>query len=100
MSPQYISAEDDKSSEEGKDPQHQTGGGHHHFQRPHRNPGQLELGATEIVEGRFDTQRQVVASGGISNSHFRHVWDQYKPQWLMAGLAEVIGVWFFTYCGE
>lgn len=104
--PHYITAEDGKSSDELKGNNYHTGhaaaAGHgsHHFQRPHRTAGQLELGATEIVEGRSDVQRQVVASGGISQSRFRHVWDQRKPQWLMAALAEATGVWFFTYAGK
>ena len=54
MHPVYISAEENKSSEESKE---QSA-----FQRPHRSPGQLELGATEVAEGRGDSdiQRQVV----------------------------------------
>lgn len=92
MHPVYISAEDNKSSEENYE--------HKAFQRPHRNPGQLELGATEIAEGRRDSQRQVVPSAGLANSHARHVWDNYKPNMLVAGIAEAMGVFFFTYCGQ
>lgn len=58
-----------------------------------------ELGITEIAEGRTDTQRQVVASRGISTSQFRAKWQTRRPEWLAAFLAEATGVWFFTLSG-
>ncbi|PWN35790.1 aquaporin-like protein [Meira miltonrushii] len=100
--PQYRPADDDHSSHDDKhvEHDHQNQEALHHFQRPTRTPGQLELGATEIVEGRYDVQREVVASAGIANSHFRHVWDQYRPEWLSALVAEFFGVWFYVFAGE
>lgn len=91
VAPTYrTAANDDDHSSDGKT----------HFQRPHREPGQLELGATEIVEGRLDVPRQVAPSAGISTSHFRHVWDQYRPEWVGALVAEFFGVWFYTFSGQ
>jgi len=101
--PQYRPADDDHSSHDDKHVEHdhvQDASSIHQFQRPARTPGQLELGATEIVEGRFDTQRQVVPSAGLANSHLRHVWDQYRPEWVSALVAEFFGVWFYVFAGE
>lgn len=87
QTPNYIPAQ------EGAEATHQEPS---HFSRPHRTPGQLELGVTEIIEDR-GTPRNVVASAGISESHFRRQWESYKPEWLAAGIAEMFGV-FFCEC--
>ncbi|PWN86782.1 aquaporin-like protein [Acaromyces ingoldii] len=73
---------------------------HHHFQRRHRASGELELGATEIIEGRFDIQRQVVASSGLADSKLRHLWEQIRPDLVSALFAEAVGVWFYCIAGE
>lgn len=82
QTPRYYQA--DESSNEHKD----SGGHDTGFQRPHREHHELELGVTEIAEGRTDVQRIVATSGGLANSQFRARWQTRKPEWLGAMVAE------------
>lgn len=85
--PRYYHADEQGSSGELKDSSndnHAAG----HFQRPHRENHELELGVTEIAEGRTDVQRNVAISGGLANSEFRAKWQTYRPEWLGAFVGE------------
>ncbi|PWN50989.1 aquaporin-like protein [Violaceomyces palustris] len=72
----------------------------HHFQRAHRAPGELELGVTEILEGRADAQRKVAATSGLSEWKGRHVWESNRPEWVSALVAEFFGTLFYCIAGE
>lgn len=94
--PRYYQADEQHS------PEHKHSGSeeHAHFQRPHRDNHQLELGVTEVAEGRADVARQVAISGGLANSAFRAKWQMYRPEWVSALFAEMTGVIFFTVYGQ
>lgn len=59
----------------------------------------IELGLTEVAEGRTDVQRSVVASAGLDHSRFRSKWQTIRPDWLSAVIGEALGVFFFTFMG-
>ncbi|CAO1630218.1 unnamed protein product [Parajaminaea phylloscopi] len=93
--PRYYQADEPRSSSTDRKEEHNES----HFQRPHRDGNQLELGVTEIAEGRLDVQRQVATSGGLAASQFRARWQTYRPEWVSAFVAEFFGVFYFTIMG-
>ncbi len=72
----------------------------HHFQRAHRRNGELELGVTEILEGRTDVQRHVADSAGLANWSGRVKFEQAMPRLIPALVAEFFGTMFYCLAGE
>ena len=72
----------------------------HHFQRAHRKNGELELGVTEILEGRSDVQRHVASSSGLSDWSGRVRLEQAMPKLIPALIAEFFGTMFYCLAGE
>lgn len=73
----------------------------HHFQRAHRKNGELELGVTEVLQGRTDVpSAQVAQSAGLSNWSGRVRLEQSMPKLVPALIAEFMGTMFYCLAGE
>lgn len=94
--PNYISAEHMTHDTSDKDGSNSS----HHFQRAHRGRGELELGVTDILEGRDDVNRHVPATGGLSEWKGRHKWEQWRGDMIPALVAEFFGTMFYCLAGE
>ncbi|PWY97625.1 aquaporin-like protein [Testicularia cyperi] len=95
--PTYIPAEhlaqQDHSDKDGS-------ASSHHFQRADRGRGELELGVTDILEGRTDVNRTVAQSSGLSDWSGRHKWEANRPDWVGPLAAEFFGTMFYCLAGE
>ncbi|GAC72099.1 aquaporin [Moesziomyces antarcticus T-34] len=97
QTPSYIPAEQLQHDVSDKDAGSNSS---HHFQRAHRKNGELELGVTEILEGRTDVQRQVAHSSGLADWSGRVKLEQAMPKLIPALIAEFFGVLFYSLAGE
>ncbi|TKY86197.1 hypothetical protein EX895_005022 [Sporisorium graminicola] len=96
--PSYIPAEQLQQDVSDKD---HNSNSSHHFQRAHRKNGELELGVTEILQGRSDVpSAQVAQSAGLSNWSGRVRWEQAVPRLIPALVAEFFGTMFYCLAGE
>ncbi|GAK65302.1 aquaporin-like protein [Moesziomyces antarcticus] len=97
QTPSYIPADQLQHDVSDKDAGSNSS---HHFQRAHRKNGELELGVTEILEGRTDVQRQVAHSSGLADWSGRVKLEQAMPKLIPALIAEFFGVLFYSLAGE
>lgn len=97
QTPSYIPADQLTHDASDKDANSASS---HHFQRAHRKNGELELGVTEILEGRNDVQRHVASSSGLADWSGRVRFEQSMPKLLPALIAEFFGTMFYCLAGE
>ncbi|SJX62556.1 related to aquaporin 3 [Sporisorium reilianum f. sp. reilianum] len=96
--PSYIPAEQLHPDVSDKD---NTSASSHHFQRAHRKHGELELGVTEILQGRTDVaSAQVAPSAGLADWSGRVRLEQAMPRLVPALIAEFFGTMFYCLAGE
>lgn len=95
--PNYIPADQLQHDVSDKD---NNSNSSHHFQRAHRKNGELELGVTEILEGRTDVQRTVATSSGLADWSGRVRLEQAMPKLIPALIAEFFGTMFYCLAGE
>ncbi|SOV03848.1 related to aquaporin 3 [Ustilago sp. UG-2017a] len=95
--PNYIPADQLQQDVSDKDNHSNSS---HHFQRAHPKNGELELGVTEILEGRTDVQRTVAHSSGLAHWSGRVRLEQAMPRLIPALIAEFFGTMFYCLAGE
>lgn len=96
QTPTYIPAEHLEAGDKDQTSSQES----HHFQRRHRKNGELELGVTEILDGRADVSRPVAPASGLSEWKGRHVWEANRPPLVSALVAEFLGTLFYCIAGE
>lgn len=97
--PNYIPADQLNNHNDASDKDGHSSSSHH-FQRAHRKEGELELGVTEILEGRTDVQRTVATPAGLADWSGRVRLEQAMPRLIPALIAEFFGTMFYCLAGE